>query len=95
MNKDARSASLSALFEIVWSLCDCVRGALVDACTALDALVCIDDGDVLDRDGILRADIRACSACDTIICVYCRHLLTSTSDIDEHRIKNEAKGSGW
>lgn len=42
------------------------RGALVDACTAVDALSGIDDSDVIAGDCALRADIDACSACDTL-----------------------------
>jgi hypothetical protein len=48
------------------SLFDCAGRALVDTCTALDALRCIDDSDIVDGDCILRASICACSACDTL-----------------------------
>jgi hypothetical protein len=48
------------------SLDDSARGALVDASTAVAALGCIDNCDVIAGDGGLRANVDACSACDTI-----------------------------
>ena len=48
------------------SLNDSAGGALVDASTAVAALGCIDNCDVIAGDGGLRANIDACSACDTI-----------------------------
>ena len=52
---------------------DGVGGALVDACSALDALGCVNDCDVIDGDGVLRANVCACAATDTLICINCRH----------------------
>ncbi len=44
------------------SLGDAAGGALVDACTAVDALGSIDDSDVLDGQGALGANVGAGAA---------------------------------
>ncbi len=44
------------------SLGDAAGGALVDAGAAVDALGGVNDGDVLDGQGALRADVDASSA---------------------------------
>ena len=44
------------------SIGDAAAGALVDTCSAVDALGSIDDGDVLAGDGSLGTDIDTCSA---------------------------------
>ena len=56
-------------------LLDSVGGALVDAGSAVDALASVDDGDVIDGDCVLGADVRAGSAANTVISFHCRHLM--------------------
>ena len=55
------------------SLYNCVRGALVDACSTVDACTCIDDCDVVDGDCVRGASVHACSAADTVFCFDSRH----------------------
>ena len=55
------------------SLGDGAGGALVDASAAVHAFACIDDGDVIAGDGVLGADVDACTACDTLGSVNCNH----------------------
>ena len=55
------------------SLYNSARGALVDASSAVDACVSIDDCDVIDGDCVLRACIRTCAASDTVVCFDSRH----------------------
>lgn len=45
---------------------DGAGGALVDACTAVDAFGCIDDSDIVAGDCSLGANVDACTACDAI-----------------------------
>ena len=54
------------------SLNNCARGALVDACSALDA-VSADDSDVIHGDCVLGASVHACAAADTVFCFDSRH----------------------
>ena len=58
------------------SLGDGSCGTLVDACTAVDAFVGIDDCNIVDGDCILGADICACTACHTIVSDYIYHFGT-------------------
>ena len=52
--------------SFVSSSLDGGRGALVDACSAVDAFSGIDNSDIIAGDCSLGADIDACSACDTL-----------------------------
>ena len=49
-----------------WVSLESGRGALVDAGSAVDALGCIDDGDVVDGDRFVGADVGAGAASDTL-----------------------------
>lgn len=53
---------------------------LVDACSAVNAFSSVNNGDIVDGDGILGAHVGACTACDTIVCNYLRHFYTRTSE---------------
>ena len=53
---------------------DCCGGALVDACTAVDAFSCVDDSDVIAGDCTLGADVNTCSTCHTLGLFDCNHL---------------------
>ena len=53
---------------------DAAGGALVDAGSAVAALGGVDHGDILAGDGVLGADIDACTACDALGSVDCCHL---------------------
>ncbi len=56
---------------------DCTGGALVDASSAVDTDIGVDDCDITDGDGGGRACICAYTACDTICFFNCRHFETS------------------
>jgi hypothetical protein len=49
------------------------RGALVDASAAVNAFGSVDDGDVVNSDGVVGADVSAGSASDTLRLFYCNH----------------------
>ena len=53
---------------------DCCGGALVDACTAVDAFSCVDDSDIIAGDCTLGADVNTCSTCHTLGLFDCNHL---------------------
>ena len=53
-------------FAETCSLFDCAGRALVDTCSALNALVFVNDCEVIDGDCVLGADVCACSASDTL-----------------------------
>ena len=61
-------------------------GALVDAGSTVAALGGVDDRDVLAGDGVLGADVDACTACDALGSVNCNHsdYLAPKSD-DEYK----------
>jgi hypothetical protein len=73
--KSERVVGLLFLFyrdRVIW--------ALVDTSSAVKALLLVDDCDVLDRDGTLRADIHASTASNAFILVDLRwHPNTSES----------------
>ena len=52
------------------SLSYCTGRTLVDACSTVDALACVDNCHVIDRYCILGANICACSARYTLCCIY-------------------------
>ena len=56
------------------SVLDCVRVALVDTCSAVDAFGLVDDSDVVDGDCVLGANVCASSTCNTVVCDDLRHL---------------------
>ena len=53
---------------------DAAGRALVDAGAAVGALGGVDDGDILAGDGVLGADVNACTACDALSSVDRGHL---------------------
>lgn len=61
------------------SLFNSARGALVDASSAVDAGVSVDDCNVIDGDCVLRACVHTCAASDTVVCFDSRHDSTSKS----------------
>ena len=57
------------------SVGDGLRGAGIDAGAAVDALVGVDDSNILDGDGPVRASVGAGTARDTAVSVdFCSHL---------------------
>ena len=57
------------------SVLDCLGGALGNACSAVNTFGIVDNGDISDGNGSLRAYVDASATSDTVVSNNLRHLI--------------------